>query len=324
MELITYKLGDNLHLSEKIIAAIGQFDGLHLAHTTLIKKAISLAKTKNIKSAVITFDPHPDFVLGKRANYGYITPISAKINYLQSLGIDYLILIEFTKELSQLEPSEFEQKILLSLNIDTLVAGFDFHYGRFGKGNIDTLRDLNKFDVIEIPMIEYQNEKMGSDLVRKYLTLGELDHVKNILGRYYNITGKVVPGNKVGRILGFKTANVSLDDDYHFLRKGVYGVIVTINNKEYLGVANIGNNPTVNYVERPRLEVHILDFNDDIYGQEISVDFVFFIRDEEKFININDLIKQIEEDAKIAKEKLLMIKEKENESCDCCGDERRS
>lgn len=309
MEVIRYRLGDKLNINEKIVVAIGQFDGLHLAHKTLIKKAIEIAREKNIKSAVITFDPHPDYILGKRENLGYITPISAKANYLKSLGVDYLILIEFTKELSQLEPSEFENEVLLSLNLDTLVAGFDYRYGKMGKGNLDTLRKLNRFEVVEIPKINYQDEKMGSDLVRKYLSLGELEHVKNILGRYYNVTGKVVSGNKVGRKLGFKTANVNLEEDYHFLRKGVYGVFVTIKEKCYLGVSNIGNNPSVNYVERPRLEVHILDFEDEIYDELISVDFVFFIRDEEKFDNLDDLINQITEDVKIARNKLANVKE---------------
>lgn len=304
MELIRCKINDSIKIEEPLAVAVGQFDGLHLAHTMLIQEAVKVAREKNIKSAVLTFDPHPDFILKKRDNHGYITPISSKASFIEKLGIDYLIIIEFSLEISQLEPSEFEEKFLFNLKIDTLVAGFDFRYGRMGKGNVNSLIELNKFSVIKFEEVKYQNQKMGSELVRKYLEDGDLDHVTNILGRFYNITGRVVPGNKVGRTLGFKTANINLEENYHFLRKGVYGVLVYIDDKRHLGVCNIGNNPSINYTEKPRLEVHIFDFDQFIYDQEISVDFVFFIRDEMKFDSLEELINQIHQDVVYTKEHL--------------------
>lgn len=305
MELIRYNLNDEMKIKDKLAIALGQFDGLHLAHTMLIQEAVKIAKEKNIKSAVLTFDPHPDFILKKRENHGYITPITSKANYIASLGVDYLIIINFNLEVSQLAPEDFEKIFLFSLDIDTLIAGFDFRYGRMGKGSVDRLKELHRFSVIKFEEVKYENQKMGSELVRQYLEAGELEHVTNILGRYYNITGKVVPGNKVGRKMGFKTANIDLEENYHFLRKGVYGVFVYIENKRYLGVCNIGNNPSINYTERPRLEVHIFDFDEYIYNQEISVDFVFFIRDEIKFDSIEELIKQINKDVIYTKENLI-------------------
>jgi len=298
MELLNFKVDENYSLG-KLAVALGEFDGIHLAHQKLINKVVNYAKAKNIKSAVISFDPHPDYVLNKRTNLGYITPLKEKVSKLAELGIDYLILIPFTLEFAKLSPLDFINNYLKKLDIDLLVVGFDYRFGYKGSGNVDTLKAYFNVDVVE--KVELGNEKVGSNEIRSYLIKGDMDSVKKMLGRYYNITGKVVDGNKVGRTLGFKTANIQIEDEYQVLRKGVYAVFVNYQGKKYLGVCNIGNNPTINYVKIPRLEVHIFDFNQEIYGETINVEFVKFLRDELKFATTEAMIEQIHQDIKEAK-----------------------
>lgn len=290
---LTYNLG-------KLAVALGEFDGLHIAHQELINNVVSYAKVNNIKSAVISFDPHPDFVLKKRVDQGYITPLKVKIEKLKELGVDYFILVPFTLEFASLSPIDFIQNYLQKLEIELIVVGFDYKFGYRGSGNPETLKKY--YNVIVIDRIELANEKIGSNEIRKFLIDGDMDSVKKMLGRYYNITGKVVGGNKIGRTLGIRTANIEIEEQYQIIRKGVYAVYVNIAGVKYLGVCNIGNNPTINYVSIPRLEVHILDFNQDIYDQTISVVFIKFIRDEVKFSSIEEMVNQINQDIINAKQ----------------------
>jgi riboflavin kinase/FMN adenylyltransferase len=304
MELIRFEFGKKYNLGN-LCVALGEFDGLHLAHQTLIKRAIKSAGEINAKSAVISFDPHPDFILKKRENQGYLTPLNTKIRTLKDLGVDYFILIPFTLSLSKLPYEEFESTVLDEFSIKKLIVGFDYRYGFKGSGNTETLK--KKYNVEVIDKILFKDEKMGSNSIREFLLAGRMDDVASSLGRYYNITGLVVGGNQVGRTIGIRTANINIDIEYQVLRKGIYGVIVEIKDKKYLGVCNIGNNPTLNYVEIPRLEVHILDFDETIYNEIISVDFVVFLRDEIKYDNKDELIKQINLDIENTR-KLVEIK----------------
>lgn len=294
MELIRISENIKANIKDNLVVAMGQFDGLHYAHLELLKTAKQISTNKNIKSAVISFDPHPDFILKKRENHGYITPLKEKRELLESVGIDYFILVHFTESVATMLPNDFIETFLRPLTIDTIVVGFDFKFGHRGTGKISDLESFTKVEVIE--EIKYDDKKMGSELVRSYLESGEIKHVTNILGRYYNITGKVITGNQVGRKIGIRTANLWIDEDYHFLKKGVYAVFVTIDKKRYFGACNIGNNPSINYTEKPRLEVHILDFDQTIYDKEISVDFVYFLRDEIYYQDKDDLVKQIHQD----------------------------
>lgn len=294
MELIRVSENIKANICENMVVAMGQFDGLHHAHLELLKTAKRISLQKKIKSAVISFDPHPDFILKKRENHGYITPLKEKRELLESIGIDYFILVHFTESVATMLPNDFIDKFLRPLTIDTIVVGFDFRFGHKGTGQISDLKKFTNVEVIE--EIKYDDKKMGSELVRSYLESGEIKHVTNILGRYYNITGKVITGNQVGRKIGIRTANLLIDEDYHFLKKGVYAVFVTIDKIRYFGACNIGNNPSINYTEKPRLEVHILDFDQTIYEKEISVDFVYFLRDELFYEDKDELVKQIRQD----------------------------
>ncbi len=293
MEIIRFNNNQTYDLGP-LVVALGEFDGLHVAHQALIQKTIDLSKSIGAKSAVLTFDPHPDFILKRRSYLGYLTPLNVKIQILENLGVDYLIIVPFTRELSQLSPAEFENQILKHLEIVHLIVGFDFRYGFKGVGNAASLAKNYSLTVIE--RINFENQKIGSNAVRDLLLEGRMEEAAKMLGRYYNITGVVERGNQVGRRIGFRTANITLSEEYQLLKKGVYGVYVTLNGKKYLGVCNIGNNPTLNFVKRPRLEVHILDFNSMIYDQVLSVDFVVFLREEIQFDSVEALVAQIRHD----------------------------
>ncbi|MDD3106789.1 MAG: bifunctional riboflavin kinase/FAD synthetase [Bacilli bacterium] len=301
MELIYFDYHEQ-YAAGSLVLAIGEFDGMHLAHKQLITRTIEISKDMNVKSAVLTFDPHPDFILRRKDYSGYLTPLSEKIKILQDLGIDILIIVPFTKPLSQLKHVAFEKQILQKFSILHLVVGFDFRYGHKGKGNVETLSHL--FPITIIPKMEISKQKIGSNLIRDYLQSGELKKANEMLGRYFNIQGKVEVGNQVGQRIGIRTANITLKEEYQLLKKGVYAVFVYLNNIRYFGVCNIGNNPTLNYVKKTRLEVHILDFDAIIYNQIISVDFVAFLREEVKFASANELITQINDDIKQTKELL--------------------
>ncbi len=290
MELIQLKDFEQLIFKEDVVGVIGQFDGLHLGHLKLINEAKAKANSLKIKTALITFDPHPDYVLGKRANYGYITPFFQKQVLIEEIGVDIMVIINFTLNLSKLSPLMFYKQFLASLK--WIYVGSDYRYGFRGEGSVDTLKELHQ-NVVGVEVLKYHNEKISSSDLRNLISTGQVDQLYTYMKRYYNITGKVRHGNKVGRLLGIRTANLDLIGDYQIIKKGVYAVIVQIDDKKYLGVCNIGHNPTLNYTKKQRLEVHIIDFDGDLYDKIISVDFVKFLREEIPFKNKEDLIQQI-------------------------------
>ena len=299
MEVIRLGINDKLNIDAKLAATLGQFDGIHIGHMKLINEVKNIALKENLKSALITFDPHPDFVLRKRENLGYLLPLQDKIKSLEELDFDYLIVIEFSVPMSEMSPNEFYDKYLSSLEV--LVVGSDFRFGYRGKGNVELLKTMD-IRVIAIDVLKMNNIKIGSNQIRELLMNGEVDKIYQLLNHYYNITGVVRHGAKVGRTLGIRTANVDLNEEYQIIKKGVYAVTVNTNAGIFLGVCNIGNNPSINYVEKMRLEVHILDFEGELYNETISIDFLQRIRDELYFANIQDLIDQIHNDIKYVKE----------------------
>jgi len=308
MELINLKTKEISSLSpleekelfQKMIITIGAFDGIHLAHQTIIQKCNEI-RDNNPEvqfSAVMTFDPHPDYVLKKRVNEGYITPIEERIEIFSKLGLDYLILIHFTETIATLDRKIFFDQFLKDFY--GFVIGYDFRFGNKALGDPEYLLSLNANTVI-IPEINYHNEKLSSTIVRSLLEQGNVQEVSKILGKPYEIKGIVTTGAHIGTTLGFPTANILLKDEYMNLHNGVYYVKVQYKNKLYQGIGNIGHNPTLNYVQNKRLEVHLFDFNLNIYGEQLTVQFIDYLRDEIKFKNKEDLVHQIKQD----KEKVL-------------------
>ncbi len=284
-----------------LVMALGFFDGVHLGHQEVIRTAKKIADEKQYKSAVMTFDPHPSVVLGKKGqSIQYITPLKDKIDRIAELGIDYLIIVRFTSSFASLEASQFVNDYLIQLHVRHVVAGFDFTYGKFGKGTMDSLPLHSKgaFQVTTVSKKEEDEKKVSSTFIRHLLREGDVKKVAAFLGRNYTIKGTVVHGDKRGRLLGFPTANIRMDDDYFIPKTGVYAVRVLVNGKWNEGVCNIGYKPTFNDPEQTTLsiEVHLINFDRSIYGEEVIVEWFIRIRDEQKFANIEQLQEQIAQD----------------------------
>lgn len=303
MELIDFKNYLEKVVKKPLVVAIGQFDGFHLAHLSLLNKVKEIGKEKNYQTALITFDPHPDFVLKKNADHTYITPIMDKAKVVAQLNIDYMIVIHFDLSVANTLPQDFVKKYLLNIDVKEVVVGFDFMFGRKGEGKANKIEELSQYSlkVHIIDEIKYKDEKLGSSLIRSLLEEGRVEEVCKIMGRPYRIEATVIVGRKIGRTIHLPTANLEFSSEYAKVKHGVYGVIVTYNNEKYVGIANYGHNPTFNYKEEDTLEVHILNFNGDLYGENLTVDFITFIRPEIKFENKEAFLKQIEKDTHTAK-----------------------
>ncbi|WP_379151454.1 bifunctional riboflavin kinase/FAD synthetase [Paenibacillus sp. sgz5001063] len=286
------------------VTALGQFDGLHLGHASVIASAVALARKDGIPASVMTFHPHPKDVMGKGDYDGYLTPPKDKQELLAGMGVDILYIIEFNEQLSKVSPEDFVSVMLLPLKIVTAVVGFDFRFGYLGEGDPERLRELGQgaMGVVTAPPFLIGGQKVSSSGIRKSLQNGELTLANTWFGRCYHLRGTVVHGEKRGRTIGFPTANVQLDERYVIPAKGVYAVRVFYKDEVLHGVMNVGVKPTFHEgVTAPSFEVHLFDFAGDIYGQELMVELVSFIRPERKFESIGALIAQIGEDAGTAK-----------------------
>lgn len=303
---INYPL-DNID-NRPAIAAIGYFDGLHLGHQGVIRKAVNQAAKQNLLSALITFNPHPREVLKKDEIVSYITPLDDKLAIVEKLGIDLVYVIQFTWDFSQITPQQFISEVLLPLGIVEVAVGFDFRFGIGGSGTPETLKDASNGD-LQVHVIEpilNENLKISSSLIREMLKLGEINRVNHYLDRPFSLRGIVSHGSKRGREIGFPTANLSLADRYFLPKNGVYGVRVHVGSQSYFGVMNIGIKPTFELDKNiPSVEVHLLNFSGDLYGQHLSVDLLFHIRGEQKFEGIHQLKEQIMRDIVFAKEKFI-------------------
>lgn len=286
-----------------LAACIGYFDGIHLGHQKLINKTIDIAKEKGVNSALITFDPDPWTVINDRNKVNHITPMKEKLRLLSQTGLDELIIVRFTKDLSKLSPQEFVEHVLIPLNVVDLIAGEDFKFGHKGQGNVNYLKENANifFDTHVLEFKEEQNEKIGSTKITQAILKGDLDRVKEMLGRSYTIAGYVMQGNREGTRIGFPTANLDVTDEYIIPKKGVYAGYVEVKGEKYKSVLNIGHNPTFNESEALSIETHILDFNKIIYGELLKQSFVVRLRDEIKFDSVEELIEQMVEDEKNAR-----------------------
>ncbi|MDQ0193442.1 bifunctional riboflavin kinase/FAD synthetase [Paenibacillus wynnii] len=292
------------------VAALGQFDGLHRGHASVIKSAVALARQKGVIAAVITFHPHPKDVMGRGDYEGYLTPPLDKQELLVEMGVDILYIIEFNEQLSRVSPQNFVSGMLLPLQLVTAVIGFDFRFGYKGEGDADMLRELGQgiMDVETVPPFLLNGQKVSSSGIRRSLQSGELELANYWFGRCYHLRGTVVHGEKRGRTIGFPTANLQLEDRFVIPAKGVYAVRAFYNNQVLPGVMNVGVKPTFHEGEtKPSFEVHLFDFNGDLYDLQLTVELVSYIRPERKFDSIQALIQQIGADAETAKRILLDI-----------------
>jgi riboflavin kinase / FMN adenylyltransferase len=291
--------------SQNLCLCIGNFDGIHLGHQHVIKKIIKNSQSDNLKSAIMTFVPHPKIYFKKTdGNFNIITN-SYKKNFLNFLGVENYIEYKFNKTLSNLDAIDFIEKILVKqLNVKKIVVGKDFRFGKNRKGDTTLLKKLSskyhyKLSIIGHVKNKKTNHKFSSSTIRKNINEGSFEKVSQALGRHWFMQGKIIKGNQKARLINFPTANMK--PGYHILpKKGVYCVNVTYKNKLYKGIANFGERPTVKGVNL-LLETHIFEFNRDIYGKELTVEFLTFIRTEKKFKDFKSLTTQIKKDVITAK-----------------------
>ncbi|TSI11363.1 riboflavin biosynthesis protein RibF [Lysinibacillus sp. BW-2-10] len=290
-----------LQQSSAYSLAVGFFDGVHKGHQAVIKAAMEKAQELNIESAVMTFDPHPSIVLGgRKEQIFYITPLQQKIAILEGLGVENVFVVNFTSDFAKLSPEEFIQYFIRDLNVKHVTAGFDFSFGKFGQGNMDTMKELSNGDY-GVTVIDKQAddvEKISSTRIREYLKAGDMEGAAKLLGRAFKVPGIVIQGDKRGRTIGFPTANIQPHEGSFIPRTGVYAVRLKVQNKWYNGVCNVGYRPTFKNPDDKQLsiEVHILDFNKNIYGEDVTIGWEKHLRNEQKFDGIESLKAQIEKD----------------------------
>jgi riboflavin kinase/FMN adenylyltransferase len=284
------------------VLTVGTFDGVHKGHRALIQKLITVAKQKCARSVVVTFDPHPREVINAGTNeVKLITTLRERAKVLNDLGVDMMVVIPFTRDFSLLTSSEFIEGILLKkVGISGFIIGYDHQFGRNREGTISSVQNMgskHNFDVHIVEAQEIGESTVSSTLIRKTLeNSGEVDVVRSYLGRDYELSGLVIHGDKRGRTIGFPTANLSLTDVRKVVPKnGVYAVQVEIEKDStvYFGMMNIGFRPTFTDDKKRSIEVHLFNFDSDIYGKIVSVKFQNRIRDEKTFGGIEELVKQL-------------------------------
>lgn len=285
--------------------AVGFFDGLHKGHQTVIGEAKKKADELGIKSAVMTFDPHPSHLFGDgKEKIGYITQYPEKARIIEAMGIDVLFIVKFDWALASLSPEQFIEIFIKGLGVKHVTAGFDYTFGSKGAGTMKQMDALSNGDygTTTVGKVTDSDEKISSTLIRKLLSEGNVEKTALLLGRPFRTVGTVIDGEKRGRQLGFPTANVAPDEELILPANGVYAVRFTVEDQSYNGVCNVGVKPTFHNpdIKKPSVEVHVLDFDSDLYGKEVTVDWIARIRAEKKFDSIDELVQQIGKDKETA------------------------
>lgn len=287
--------------------ALGSFDGLHLGHLSLINEVVKISKEKNCNSMVFTFKNHPRAFINKDGGPKLLMDNEFKAKLLDSLGVDIVCFKEFDAEFMKIQPEEFIKNLIEKYNSKGIVVGFNYRFGYKNSGDTDLLKQLKDKYGYDLKIIEpctYNNEVVSSTRIREALESKNVFDAAQMLGRPYSLKGEVISGRKIGRTIGFPTANLKYNKNFILPGIGVYYTNVVVNNNIYKGITSVGNNPTVEG-KSLTVETYILDFNEDIYGKIIEVKFIKKIRDEKKFNSLEDLKKQLNRDKDFAR----------NESC---------
>lgn len=278
------------------------FDGVHLGHLDVIKTLKKISDERGYVSGVFSFYPHPRKFLNPKLEINYLTTVEEKTDFLAKEKLDMLFLQEFDKDFRCLEAEEFVEKILVKkLNVQYLILGYDHRFGKDKKGDFELLNKLGKkwgFELEQLKAISFEKEEISSTKIRKALTEGNVKIANQMLGYSYSVSGKIVHGKKIGRTIGFPTANIEVHKEKLLPKKGAYIVEVWLRGKFYKGMLSVGTNPTVGG-NKMSVEVYILDFHRDIYGEYIEVKFRDFLHEEIKFESIEKLMERLDEDKKL-------------------------
>ena len=291
---------EDIHPQSPTVATIGFFDGVHLGHRFLIQQVKVAATQTGWQSSIITFPVHPRQVIQSEFQPQLLSSPEEKIELLASTGVDNCILLPFTRELSQLTAYEFMQLLYDKYKVRMLVIGYDH---RFGHNRAETFEDYCRYGrelgihIMQASAYTQEQDKVSSSAIRRALQTGDIRTATKFLGYHYYLEGTVVDGYKVGRKIGFPTANLRVDFPNKLIPSiGVYAVYVYVNGEKHKGMLNIGYRPTINNGTDLSIEVHILDFQGDIYHQKMRIEFIDFLRSEEKFNSVDELVLQMQKD----------------------------
>lgn len=282
----------------KVVLALGFFDGVHRGHQVLIRKAKTIAEEKGLQLMVMTFDLHPKVIFHGQRDFRYIDSPAEKARKMEALGVDYLVFAQFRSGFADMRPREFIDQVIVKLQPDTVVAGFDYTYGRADIANMQTLpiHARNRFAVVEVPEQKFAGRKIGSTEIREAIKKGDMDLAAELLGQPYVLCGKVVQGKKLGRKMGFPTLNLELDFPNIIPKIGVYATRTKVFGKWYYSMTSVGYNVTFNQKEKIYIESNLFDFDEVAYGQEIAIEFDNYMRGELDFANAKELSKQMSKD----------------------------
>ena len=289
---------------DNTIITLGTFDGIHVGHRFIIEEVVKKASDLGGRSFLITYHPHPRKIISGQNQLNLLSTPSEKAEIFEALGIENLLIVNFTKEFSQLSPDKFIENYLINgIGTKEVIIGYDHHFGKGRGGDQDFLKNKGKkagFDVTIIPEYTINNVSVSSSNIRRAILEGNISAANELLGRQYAFSGTVVEGDKRGRELGFPTANLNIDDEDKLLPAlGIYAAEITIGTRKKHGLLSVGKRPTFYKSGDVVPEVYIFDFNEDIYGNKITVELVERIRGEEKFSSAADLILQMNKDKEI-------------------------
>lgn len=281
--------------------ALGNFDGIHIGHRSLIETMVEESRRLNLKPSLLLFSNHTRSLVDKHTPRSIIS-MDQKLEILEGLGVELVYIMEFDRDLMSLSPADFVEKILIDrMNTKLIVVGFDYRFGHKASGDTKDLEELSKnfhYHLKVINPIKDGETVVSSSKIRELIREGRVEEAERSLGRPYTIIGKVIAGESRGTKLGFPTANIELGDNYVLPKTGVYYSHTKVDGKTYKSATNIGYNPTFNNNKTIKIETYILDFQGDIYGKTIEVSFKKFLRDDIKFNQVSDLISQMEADVK--------------------------
>ncbi len=293
-----YQQLTDFHPPHFSVVTSGTFDGVHLGHQKILRRLQELANRKQGETVLLTYWPHPRLILQPEdKSLRLLTSLSEKVKLLEGMGVDHLIILPFTKELSQMSSEEFIRDILVDkIQTKTLVIGYDHKFGKNREGSFEYLQShshLFGFAIEEISRQDVDDLGVSSTKIRTALAKGDISIANKYLGRPYDLSGQVVKGQQIGRSIGFPTANIQIADNYKLLpRDGAYAVYADVNSIRYKAILNIGDRPTVDG-EKKTIEAHLIDFEGDLYGQELRIYFQEFLREEKRFESLDALKNQL-------------------------------
>ena len=300
--MLTINNTKHFRIEKPIILTIGTFDGVHLGHQKILNRLVELKKSSGLKTVVLTFEPHPRKVLfPEQTDLKLITLTNEKLELLAKYKVDCTVVYPFDEAFSKMDVDDYINTILVKqLNVKYIIIGYDHKFGKDRLGDINVLKkhEANyNFKVEEIAKEDIDSITISSSNIRKSLISGDIEKANFLLGHFYSLKARVVSGKKLGREIGFPTANLKIENDDKLIPKiGVYFVEIILDSQNHFGMLNIGHNPTIDADQNLKLEVNIFNFNQDIYSKSITVNLIKRLRDEIKFNSLNDLVLQLNRD----------------------------